>query len=673
MANTEVKGKIVDAGGDPVPGLRVIAYDVEVIFDDVELGRDTTSASGDFRITYPANLYGLEANPDIRIRIFDPVKRLLYESPIHQDVSDPVLVLSVPPLNRADIEGWLVTGFDQTRVDGTIIGSGTPQYLSTGNTVKLLIDNSAAWRELTTAVQQTRGGSVRLLIHYLDVENVITLFSTPYDSDSGVAIESEYSGKEAKGIRLEEALLEVNRAHGAKVWLVINDFPLPWADTATPVELYLEYQNLQNPHTVKFKRFPVPQFAPMHAKVVVVEGVNGKQALIPASGLIQEYFDGNDHWIDDPRRGTMGFSNFIKVPVHDVSVSFEGPTVNHFDETIRLYWDHVSPSSPIPPLPAFPSPTPATATAVQVARTVPTNVFSTIPKGETGILEAYQRAFRNAADFIYIETQYFVEDAIADSLVAALEDALKRNVELQLIMLINISVDVPFYNKWQTRLVEELLAHLSRIGAGDRAGVFTLWTHAKTTIPPDVIRDRIIRNYVHSKIAIVDDEWATIGSANMEGTGLNRAQHISWLPEGLTSISRGTEVNAVFFNGVDNLPASQIPDKLRRTLWAEHLGYRVLTGPDTGNLDPNHPDLLNKPATGGWLQRWTDRAKAKIAALKLSPPVKHAARILPWRPETDPKEYLEALNISKINNEPRSDLTVETAVRNFDFKKGKWK
>jgi phosphatidylserine/phosphatidylglycerophosphate/cardiolipin synthase-like enzyme len=646
VPNTGVKGKVADTTGAPIEGVTVAAYDVEVLFDDELLGSDVTSSTGDFEITYPASRYGLEGAPDIKIRVYDPVKRLLYESPVpEKDVSDPILTLSPPPLNQADVEGWLTTG-----------GKGTPQFLSTGNSVTLLIDNQEAWGALTRSVQAiSAGGSIRLLTHYFDIEQVITVFKDPYDTNARVAILEEYKGKEAKGTKLGEELLAANRAKSVPVWLVLNDFPLPSPfDTAGTAEDYLARQESKQPHKIKFTGFPVPQPSPMHAKIVIVDRPTPREGFIPASALIQEYFDGPDHLIDDPRRGEMGPANAIKVPIHDVSVVLEGPAVNHMDETIRLHWDAVKPAEAIPPLPAPPAPAPTAPTAVQIVRTLPTSRFSTIPNGETGILEAYQRAFREAEDFIYIETQYFVEPAIADSLAAAME----RKSSLVLIMLINMKVDIPGYNKWQRSLIKELLTHLSSIGAGDRVGVFTLWTHSKTTSSSSVVHDRIIRNYVHSKTAIVDDKWATIGSANMEGTGLNRARHISWLPESFTATSRGSEANAVFFNDVAGLPASEIPDKLRRTLWAEHLGYASV----------NDPDLVNKPTEPeGWLKRWSDRSEAKLAALKLSPPAERPARVLRWGPEREPEPHLRALGVDTTK------FTVETTVRDFDFAKGQWK
>jgi phosphatidylserine/phosphatidylglycerophosphate/cardiolipin synthase-like enzyme len=637
VANLGISGSVVDTALPPagIGGLTAAAYFVDPlgVVDDTLIDTDETTASGSFSLGYDPYVFA----PDLRVRVFDPVQRLLYVSPVFPDVTVPVLTLPAPiALNRADVQGWLVTG-----------GTGTPQLLTTGNTVTMLIDNAAAWGALTNSVKMATG-SIRLLLHYFDVKNVILAFNPPYGPTP-----SGYVGVPATGDRLEELLLQANRSRSVPVWLVINDFPLPSpVDTADFVENYFRKQNSVSPHTVRVARFKVPMVAPMHAKVAVVEEAGRTRGFIPASGLIQEYFDDRSHSVDDPRRGSMGITNAIRVPVHDVSVVVEGPAVNDLDRTVRLHWDVLRPASPMPPLAPFPSPTPATPVAVQVVRTLPANRFAPpLHKGEQGILEAYQRAFLNVTDFIYIETQYFTEPALADSLILAL----RRRPAVVLILLINNKVDVPFYNGMQQRLVRRFLSQVASDGAAARVGAFTLWSHERAGTPS---RDRIIRNYVHSKTALVDDHWATIGSANIEGTGLNRAQHIDWLPETYTAINRGGELNLIVFDGLDGLPSSPFPAELRRNLWAEHLGY----------ASPTHPDLVNRPAgAGGWLTLWTGRAAAKVAGLKASPPSVHPARILPWQPQKDPEDFLEALGIDV------TPLTVETEVRDFDLTTGNWK
>jgi phosphatidylserine/phosphatidylglycerophosphate/cardiolipin synthase-like enzyme len=639
MPTETIAGRLVDENGSPLADLVVAAYGLALYARP--LANTTTTQNGDFTLTYNRGIAD-----GVYVNVFDGVKRVLYESPLYDDINDPVTGLPATiTLNRADVTGWLVT-----------LSTGAPQKLSTTNLVTPIIDNAEAWRALTQTVQEAQG-SLRFLIHYFDVERIIVQFDPPYEPLPGKLVPIGFVGTPATGHRLEDEILLANRApRNVWVWIVINDFPLPLADTAGAVEDYFKKQNDQDPHTVKVARFKVPQVTPMHAKIVVAGQAGGRyKALIPASGLIQEYFDGQAHVIYDPRRGEFNYTNVIEVPVHDVSVSIGGPAVNDLDETIRLYWDDLNPASPMPPIPAS---SPAGTDPVQIVRTIPANRFTSIPtKGETGILEAYQRAFSEADSYIYIETQYLVESAIGDSLFLAL----KRKSNLQLIVALNNNVDVPRYLSWQTSLLQKLQRALETIGAGDRLGIFTLWTHEQLS-DGGPAKDYMVRNYIHSKSAIVDDNWATIGSANLEGTGLNRAQHIGAFPPFLFNISRGTEVNAVIYNGVGGQPASQTPNQLRRMLWAEHLGFKD----GAGNINPTAPELMTKPAAG-WLDLWRTRAAERVAALKAAPPTLHPARILPWVAEKDPTDYLDTLGIDT------KTIEVLEKVPQFKLSTGQWK
>lgn len=637
MANVGIAGTVQDDASPPVPlpGLTAAAYWVDPlgVFDDRLIDTDTTTASGTFSLGYDPYLFA----PDLRVRVFDPVGRLLHVSAVFPDVTDPVLRLPPITLTRADAEGWLVT-----------CGRGSPQLVSTGNTVELLIDNEAAWGELTRSVRAA-GNSVRLLLHYVDVFRVLTVFDPPYSPPAG------YLGTPATGDRLEDAVVDANRS-GTDVWWTQNDFPLPSpVDTADAIERYLARQQAVAPHTVRFARFRVPQFTPMHAKVAVVEEPTRTRGFIPASGVIQEYFDGRGHAIDDPRRGSLlPLINVIRVPVHDVSAVLEGPAVVDLDRCVRVHWDAVNPAAPMPALPPAPPPPPPTAHAVQVTRTLPSGRFpAPLADGEQGILEGYQRAFRYARSYVYLETQYLTAPAIADSLLRALTDPARP--DLVAIILLNNKVDIWFYGGWQRKIVARLQEATRGPDGRSRVGVFCLWTHDQAGSSP---RDRVIRNYVHSKMAIADDAWATIGSANLSGNDLDRSQFVSWLPETYQAINRGSEVNVTVFDGQQGLPSSTFPRDLRRDLWAEHLGY----------TSPSDPGLMTPPADRlGWLALWERRAAAKLAGLRATPPTLHPARVLEFRPEKSASAYLAALGVDL------TPLVVKEEFDQYDLRTGAWR
>jgi phosphatidylserine/phosphatidylglycerophosphate/cardiolipin synthase-like enzyme len=667
-----VQGRVIDAAGVGIPDLVVGAFDVEVILSD-ELLRNTatrndpvfpglvrTDAAGNFNISYPSGEYGLESNPDIRVRVYDSVKRLLKETDVHEDVTTSVLVLPDIVIARADAEGWYVT-----------LSSGVPQRLTTGNSIEFLIDNEEAWGHITNSVG-IANGHIRFVLLLWDVEDMITLFNPG----------QPVIGSPAAGRKLDDEILAANVAPrslpvGIVMWDVLN-----WPDWMPPDFTSQCSEFFTKPgQTIGFRSYNIHLFTPMHAKCAIVPTPAAMEGYLIGSPFIQEYFDDHIHRIDEPRRGEMHWpKNQIVIPIHDVSSHIRGPAVADIDATFRLHWDSLNqpadpPATPIPVPPAQ-----ADNVEIQIVRTLPGDRFAGLPHGETGVLEAYLRAIKNATDYIYIENQYFTSDDIADALLLAL----KQKPALQVIMLINNRVDVPLYGAigipvfgwlfdgWQVNLIERLLENLTA-SERDRIGIFTRWTHdASSTDNP---KPRIIRNYVHSKVAVVDDKWATAGSTNLDGVGLKTSQHFLLLDTLLLGIPdftdrRSSEMNAVIYNGVEaGHPPTDKVALLRRRLWSEHLGF--VDG--AGNPNPNAAQVTTRPAAG-WLSLWKERATANVNALKANPPAVHPARILPFPHDQGDVSHLidKVSTYLNLNGIDPSTLKLEEEVRDFRFQTGKW-
>jgi hypothetical protein len=158
---------------------------------------------------------------------------------------------------------------------------------------------------------------------------------------------------------------------------------------------------------------------------------------------------------------------------------------------------------------------------------------------------------------------------------------------------------------------------------------------------------------VHSKVGVADDNWATIGSANLDGVSMNTSDFNLPFLAFADEHKRATEVNAVFFDGVAGQPSSTVPRDLRLQLWAEHLG-----------LSATGPQLATRPG-GGWRSLWNSVADANLAALNATPPALMPGRILRFRAEPDPNAFLTASGV-----DPRR-FDVLTEVPSFDFNTGR--
>jgi hypothetical protein len=117
--------------------------------------------------------------------------------------------------------------------------------------------------------------------------------------------------------------------------------------------------------------------------------------------------------------------------------------------------------------------------------------------------------------------------------------------------------------------------------------------------------------------------------------------------------SRSVELNLVLYSGIEGLPENGTVRALRDALWREHLGLAAL--PDNLKTMPAEPAPLT------WVAEWEAAATHHVDAIKndLAPPADQAPHLLPWKPETDPKEYLAALKIRTS--------TLRNKAQKFDF------
>jgi phosphatidylserine/phosphatidylglycerophosphate/cardiolipin synthase-like enzyme len=233
---------------------------------------------------------------------------------------------------------------------------------------------------------------------------------------------------------------------------------------------------------------------------------------------------------------------------------------------------------------------------LQIVQSAPPHTLPDIPSGDATILESYLRAIAQAREFVYLETQYFTSATI----VRALGRALERRAELQVILVVNEDTDVPGYTRWQKRRLAEL-------GHPDhpRLGAFTLWR----VRPGDEPEAHPI--YIHSKIAIVDDVWATVGTANLDSISMEPADEFA------VAVECNIDVNAVILDGVDGAPRTGHVARLRRQLWAEHLGDAAVWSQETAR-------------DGGWLGVWRRAAEDNLRAWRAGLPLRgHALPYLP--------------------------------------------
>jgi len=282
-----------------------------------------------------------------------------------------------------------------------------------------------------------------------------------------------------------------------------------------------------------------------HEKTIVIDDRVAFVGGIDLTTQSGDRFDSNAH----PARGAIGW--------HDASTRIEGPAVGDVAEHFRMRWHEVKGEHLAPVVAAEP----AGDVELQIVRTVPEHIYEAVPRGDFRILASYTAALRSAERFIYVENQFLWSPEIA----RLLRDKLKNPPSGKFRMVFVLPAN-PKSGDDDTRGV---LAEL--LDADDGEGrVLACALYARSGPRADPI-------YVHAKIAVVDDRWLTLGSANLN-------EH---------SLFNDTEMNVVAHD-------SELARRTRLRLWSEHLELPAEQIPD----DPVHAiDELWKPISEEQLER----------------------------------------------------------------------
>jgi phosphatidylserine/phosphatidylglycerophosphate/cardiolipin synthase-like enzyme len=225
-----------------------------------------------------------------------------------------------------------------------------------------------------------------------------------------------------------------------------------------------------------------------HEKLVIIDGEIAFVGGIDLTALGGDRFDSCEH----PMRGGIGW--------HDVSACLRGPAVADVAAHFASRWSEVTGEALGPAaLPARAGPH-----TLQVVRTIPEKVYDFLPHGDFRILESYTRALRSARRLVYLESQFLWSPELVEVLAAKLRHP--PHEDFRLVVLLPAR---PNNGADSTRGQLGVLADAD--GENRRFLAATLSARTGALAGP---------LYVHAKVAIVDDEWLTIGSANLNDHSL---------------------------------------------------------------------------------------------------------------------------------------------------------
>jgi phosphatidylserine/phosphatidylglycerophosphate/cardiolipin synthase-like enzyme len=322
-----------------------------------------------------------------------------------------------------------------------------------------------------------------------------------------------------------------------------------------------------------------------HQKLVVLRHVGEPERDIAFAGgidLCHSRRDDSDHH-GDPQAIAMASAYGKNPPWHDVQLALRGPVVGALDLSFRERWtdrvplDQHGPISTIqdkmrhadlhadklPPQP--PDPPECGPHDVQVLRTYPAMrpPYGFAKLGEQSIARGYTKAIKRARRLIYLEDQYLWSTEVAQLFA----DALNTNPQLHLVAVVPRYPDVDGRFALPPNQVgrEEAIA-LCRKAAPDRVHVFDVENHAGNPV------------YVHAKVCVVDDVWASTGSDNFNRRSWTHDSELS-----CAVLDRTTDDRAPADPAGLGDQARAYPRGLRLKLLGEHLdraGVDDLIDPD---------------------------------------------------------------------------------------------
>ncbi|WP_338886899.1 phospholipase D family protein [Rhodococcus sovatensis] len=322
-----------------------------------------------------------------------------------------------------------------------------------------------------------------------------------------------------------------------------------------------------------------------HQKFVVVRYLNPAKpdvAFVGGIDLARARRDDADHFGDPVSRPFP--PEYGEIPAwHDMQVRLEGPTVRDIEDVFRERWEDPAALSRLPwhaipdilrgvtreptELPVqVDAPEPAGTCAVQLLRTYPRRrpAYPFATRGERSAARAYAKVLRRARQLIYVEDQYLWSVDVARVFAAAL----RRSPDLRLVIVVPKHLD----DDSAITIPSALLGHsvaldVIRDAGGDRVLVL------------DLENDRGIPVYVHSKVCIVDDVWAAVGSDNFNRRSWT---HDSELTAAIIDSERDERAPADPGGLGDG--ARVFARELRLELAREHLGRT--TDDDADLIDP---------------------------------------------------------------------------------------
>jgi phosphatidylserine/phosphatidylglycerophosphate/cardiolipin synthase-like enzyme len=373
------------------------------------------------------------------------------------------------------------------------------QAWSTGNLVRTLIHGSTYFPRLYDAIEATKPGDLVLFTDWQgDADERLT-------GEAGSEVVEVFGSADERGVDVR-----------GLVWRSHTDLTGFFA-----AENRHFGEQLQRRGAEVLLDMRVRSGGSHHQKFVVIryrDDPSRDVAFVGGMDLAHNRRDDADHR-GDPQPQLLTEEYGEHPPWHDAQLEIHGPAVYDVETVFRERWEDPTPlsRSPVRKLAdlwrhddtspdglagQWPPPPEAGPHTVQLLRTYPDlrhgRDYPFARGGERSVARGYSKAVARAERVVYVEDQYFWGHEVAEPF----EQALREHPGLRVIVVIPLVPDVAGLNRIPQYLGRErALERLMRAAPG-RVAAYGLENHAGTPV------------YVHAKVCVIDDVWASTGSDN---------------------------------------------------------------------------------------------------------------------------------------------------------------
>ena len=400
-----------------------------------------------------------------------------------------------------DVTDWFLTRAERDN-DATWVDRVTPAAWSEGNRCRPLIDGVTYFRELHERLEATREGDLVLFTDWQGDADELLVADDPDSAVVEVLARADERGVDVRGL--------IWRSHWDKVGFFSR-------------ENRTLGEELQQRGAEALLDMRVRNGGSHHQKFVVIRHHDDPSrdiAFVGGIDLAHSRRDDHRH-LGDPQNQPLAREYGERPPWHDAMVAITGPAVHDVETTFRERWEDPAPLSRRPdywiadklrrldrrpdPFPTSdPLRRPSTAGRTPSSCCGPTRTCGrpattrSRRAGSAACARGYAKAAKRSRRLIYVEDQYFWGNEIASTFL----DSLVENPDLHLVCVLPLHPDLEGSSRTPQLLGRQRAIRDLMEAAPGRVAAYGLENEQGTPI------------YVHAKVCVIDDVWATTGSDN---------------------------------------------------------------------------------------------------------------------------------------------------------------